>query len=88
MIFKITSGWGTPCSKNTIFLYTDNWDDFCFKTTFHAIYCDKKGMNHELGTIKIGKAGMLDGGRVSDYLDSQFLMVFFLYGKLLRHISE
>ena len=72
MIFKITSGWGTPCSKNTIFLYTDNWDDFCFKTTFHAIYCDKKGMNHELGTIKIGKAGMLDGGRVSDYLDSQF----------------
>lgn len=72
MIFKISSGWGTPCKKNTIFFNTDNWDDYCFKTTFHAIYCDKKGINHELGTIKIGKEGMGDGGRVSEYLESEF----------------
>ena len=72
MLFRISSGRGTPCKKNTIFLNTDNWDDFCFKTTFHAIYCDEKGINHELGTIKIGKTGMGDGGRISEYLDSEF----------------
>ena len=72
MIFKLSSGGGTPCKKNTIFLNTDNWDDHCFKTTFHAIYCDNKGINHELGTIKIGKEGMGAGGRVSEYLESEF----------------
>ena len=72
MLFIVSSGWGTPCRKNTIYLNTDNWDDYCFKTTFHAIYCDIKGLSHELGTVKIGKEGMGDGGRISEYLDSEF----------------
>lgn len=72
MIFKISSERGTPCKKNTIFLNIDNWDDYCFKTTFHAIYCDKKGISHELGTIKIGKEGMVNGGQVSENLNSEF----------------
>lgn len=72
MNFKVTSGWGTPALRNTIILYTDNWDDYHFKTTFHAVYCDKKGLSHELGTVKIAKAGMDEGKRITSYLEDSF----------------
>ena len=75
MRFKITSGWGTGYGRNIILLRKDNWDDFGYKTTFHASYCDREGVEHELGTVKIGMANMTtddNTGRVSDYLSSEF----------------
>lgn len=80
MRFKITDGWGTGYGRNVILLHKDNWDDFGYKTTFHASYCDTTGAEHELGTVKIGMAlppcddqGNYDySGRTSDYLDSEF----------------
>lgn len=29
--------------KNCIVLYNDHWNDYCYMTTFHAVYCDKHG---------------------------------------------
>lgn len=79
MKFKITSGWGTAYGRNVILLNADNWDDFGFKTTFHASYCDNTGTEHELGTVKIAMAESAGGredndysGRTSDYLKSEF----------------
>ncbi len=80
MRFKITDGWGTGYGRNVIIFRKDNWDDFGYKTTFHASYCDNTGTEHELGTVKIGMAlppcdeqgGYDYSGRTSDYLNLEF----------------
>lgn len=67
--------WAKPYDKNTVSLQTDNWDDFGYKTTFHAIFCDDQGIEHELGIVKIAvvESNIDDcSGRTSDYLDSVF----------------
>lgn len=47
---------------DTWYLYTDNWDDgFRFETTFFLQYTDRKGTNHDIGTVKIAQFGMGEG---------------------------
>ena len=70
MRFRIVSGWGN--GRNIVLLRTDNWDDFGYKTTFHASYCDDQGCQQELGTVKIAKTEMGDSGRTTDYLNTDF----------------
>lgn len=72
MNFKVTAGAGNPYGKNTIFLIIDNWDDYHYKTSFNLVYCDKNGFNRNLGTIKIGKKGMKERDRISDFLENEF----------------
>lgn len=75
MKFSVITGWEVPFKKDTVFLRTDNWDDYGFKTTFHATYCNGQGEKYELGTVKIARVDSnVDGysGRTSDYLDSDF----------------
>lgn len=43
--------------KNAIILLRDNWDDYCYRTSFNAIYNDSNGLKRSLGTLKIGKEG-------------------------------
>lgn len=40
---------------NAIILRYNNWDDYGYKTTFNASFCDGYGNYTELGTIKIAK---------------------------------
>ena len=72
MHFKITSGWEIYNGRNAILLKKDNWDDYGYKTLFHAIYCDAQGEKYELGSVKIAKANMNNLFRTSDYLSSEF----------------
>lgn len=44
-----------------VFLERDNWDDYTFKTLFHATYSTKSGELVKLGQIKIMKRGMTTG---------------------------
>ena len=68
MKFRIASGYG----KNVILLRKDSWDDFGYKTTFHAKYCDNKGIEYELGTVKIAKYDMGDRRNIDSFLPTEF----------------
>lgn len=46
-----------PSMTNSIFLVPDNWDDYCFRTSFFATYINKQGEKQYLGSIKIGVHG-------------------------------
>ena len=39
--------------KNCIVLYDDNWNDYCYKTTFHAVFCNKNCEIVAIGDVKI-----------------------------------
>ena len=39
--------------KNTIILYDDNWDDFGYKTLFYLVFYDEKGIEHDIGILRI-----------------------------------
>lgn len=39
--------------KNCIVLYDDNWNDYCYTTTFHAVYCNEHGKSVTIGDVKI-----------------------------------
>lgn len=47
--------------RNTVFLSTNNWDDYSFKTTFYATVADAFGGMHKLGQLKIGYVGQPPG---------------------------
>ncbi len=72
MKFKITSGLGIAGVRDVVLLDSDEWDDYGYKTTFHASYYDLQGVPHELGTVKIAKKGMHFSGRISACLSSEF----------------
>lgn len=44
--------------KDTLYLRRDHWDDFSFRTTFSASYCNDGGDTIPLGQVKIGVQGM------------------------------
>ncbi|MCR4677546.1 MAG: AAA family ATPase [Lachnospiraceae bacterium] len=79
MKFIVKQSWGSGSGKNVIILYGDNWDDFGYKTTFHASYFDNMGTEYPLGTVKIGMAYPYSeeeeadySGITMDYLKSEF----------------
>lgn len=39
---------------NTMYLAPSDWDDYSFKTSFHAMLYDLKGVKHDLGAVKFG----------------------------------
>ena len=38
---------------NEIILNYDNWNDYSYRTSFGMFYCDKKGVCHQIGYLKI-----------------------------------
>ena len=58
-------------TSRTFYLRRDNWDDYCYKTTFDTFYCDEKGELHGIGSLKIGYQGMPEG-RVFDAIPKSF----------------
>lgn len=47
--------------RNIACLFSDNWDDFGFKTTFSLNIYDNSGTKIEIGNVKIGYKGQLQG---------------------------
>lgn len=52
--------------RNEVFLISDNWDDFGFRTTFGIVYVDDNSIEHELSGVKIGHVGQTTYQRVLD----------------------
>jgi predicted ATPase len=48
-------------ARNQVFLETDNWDDFSFKTLFHLTYVDDRGNRTAVGSVKVATFGMGSG---------------------------
>ena len=44
--------------QNTLYLRRDNWDDYCFRTTFDVSYCDNIGNIISISQVKIAITGM------------------------------
>jgi ABC-type cobalamin/Fe3+-siderophores transport system ATPase subunit len=61
-------------ARSTAYLLTDNWDDhFRFNTQYYLCYIDETGRELDLGHVKIGQFGMLDGQRrpaIPDYFQA------------------
>lgn len=57
--------------KDTVYLQYDNWDDYCFKTSFNATYVDNLNKEHPIGPVKIGFSQMVSG-RVYEHISKQF----------------
>ncbi|MEM5552579.1 AAA family ATPase [Pseudoalteromonas neustonica] len=56
---------------NLVCLKPDNWDDFGFKTIFTVTVFDENCIAHELGNVKIGYVGQLEG-YTSEQLPDRF----------------
>ena len=39
--------------KNCLLIYDDKWNDYSYKTTFHAVYFNNNGECIEIGEVKI-----------------------------------
>lgn len=39
--------------QSCLVLYDDRWNDYCYMTTFHAVFCDVEGECIEIGDVKI-----------------------------------
>jgi predicted ATPase len=53
-----------PAHLPSVVLRRDNWDDYTFKTMYWAELWTSEGRRVELGSVKILRLGMQDGGRV------------------------
>lgn len=82
MIFSVHKiGEKPKHDKDHFYLYEDRWNDwFEFITMFSAVYIDKNGDEHSLGSVKIGKKDIKDSEKNSisnkfetiDFLPQQF----------------
>lgn len=66
---KYVSGFSSK--NNTVYLISDNWDDFSYKTTFSAKFFDANGTFHNLGQLKIGYINQ-PHGRTDSILKDEF----------------
>ena len=39
--------------RSSIVLCYDNWNDYCYRTSFNMCYCDSTGSVHDIGSVKI-----------------------------------
>jgi predicted ATPase len=49
--------------KSTAFLTWDNWNDYSFLTLFRLLFVDDKFEVHDIGSVKIGYFGQIEGER-------------------------
>jgi predicted ATPase len=55
----------THASPRTAFLRVDNWDDWGkYRTMFKLVVFDESGTQHDIGSVKIGEAGLKPSSRV------------------------
>ena len=67
IVYSSSSTAKSTSPKCLAVLYTDNWDDYSFKTTFSLTVFDENGMKVECGSMKIGFKGQPEG-RTSESL--------------------
>ncbi|EGQ8240294.1 AAA family ATPase [Vibrio parahaemolyticus] len=74
-------------SVNTAFLTIDHWNDFSFVTMFYLTVYDEKGIEHDIGNIKIGFKGQTTEVSTYSTLGKQFLSLGDQYFSLGDSVS-
>lgn len=55
-----------PKTPFNAYLREDNWDDYLkFRTQFYLTVIDEKGVEHEIGSVKIGQRGLKPGKQIA-----------------------
>lgn len=68
----------SPNDRDLIYLTWDNWNDFSFRTLFGMFYVDESSQKHDIGAVKIGFFGQVEGpknfnlGDKFDRLDDKY----------------
>ncbi|CAH7161230.1 ATPase_AAA_core domain-containing protein [Vibrio chagasii] len=62
-------------SVNTAFLTIDHWNDYSFVTMFYLTVCDEKGIEHDIGNVKIAFKGQTTEISTHTTLDKQFSLL-------------
>jgi hypothetical protein len=76
--------------RGVVQLTPGDWDDYSFKTSFTAVYFDQHTTRIELGTVKIGYIGQLNGWS-KDKLPSTFIALpaeWFSLGQDVEYYQE
>lgn len=65
-IIVISSTWAPQSGKykDSIILYSDNWNDYGYYTLFHLVYYDEQEHLHEIGSLKIYSKVLDEPGNV------------------------
>jgi predicted ATPase len=80
---------GAGSEPNVVYLLLSNWDDYSFKTTFHATFFDSSGIAPVLGEVKIGCVGQPHGW-TAELMENEFPCLpeaFFSLGQSAEYYS-
>lgn len=65
MFFTVIQGAQTASGASRAFLRVDHWDDWSkYRTMFTLFVMDEEGIEHRIGSVKIGQVGLLPAGQV------------------------
>ncbi|MBY5399449.1 ATP-binding protein [Rhizobium leguminosarum] len=65
MFFRLLTTAIPVDAKDCAYLVVDNWDDwFSFRTMFTVLVIDEAGVRHQVGSVKIGRIGLLPGREI------------------------
>ncbi len=77
MKFKVVDYMSECIENRTIYLVTDNWDDwFTYSTLYYAYYVNSKNERKRIGGVKIGQRGQVGRRPILplefEHLDDEF----------------
>lgn len=73
LVFRKTENHLTPSvGYDVVYLKTDNWDDYSFKTLFSLVIVFANGQTNDIGEIKIGYKEQIAPSRTSEMLPIEF----------------
>ncbi len=65
MFFRVLINAIPVDARDCAYLISDGWDDwFSFKTMFTLLVIDEVGTRHQVGSVKIGRVGLLPGDKI------------------------
>ncbi len=65
MFFQVSDAPLPSLAHDCAYLFGDSWDDwFEFRTMFTLFVFDEQGKRHQIGSVKIGRIGLLPGSQV------------------------
>lgn len=59
--------------RNSVFLRIDRWNDYSFVTMFQVTLFDERGLEHDLGSVKIGFRGQKEETSTQSTLERSFV---------------
>lgn len=91
LLFRIVPWRSKQNARSAVNLQTNSWDDYSFKTTFHATLYDDACNEYDLGEVKIGYASQPHGWTAHALHDNAFIGFgegYFSLGQSVEYYSK